>query len=130
MTGVPDEQRGERLVVLYTRPDLAPDELWRRLSETDLPKLWLPKRENIYQVDSVPVLGNGQSWTCAAVKAKALQLGPESRQRSGGSQLFEFHDQHFEQLVAQILFFVFGGPAPTDVSLLVLRGLDLAVRQW
>ena len=37
--GHPDDQRGERLAVLYTRPDLAPDDLWRRFSDTDLPKL-------------------------------------------------------------------------------------------
>src|SRR6202007_1907455 len=47
VAGVPDEQRGERLVALYARPDLEPGDLWQRLSETDLPRLWLPKRENI-----------------------------------------------------------------------------------
>jgi acyl-[acyl-carrier-protein]-phospholipid O-acyltransferase / long-chain-fatty-acid--[acyl-carrier-protein] ligase len=73
VTGIPDDQRGERLAVLYARPDLAPDDLWRRLSETDLPKLWLPKRENIYQVESVPVLGTGKL-DLRAVKVKALQL--------------------------------------------------------
>ena len=73
VTGIPDDQRGERLVVLYSRPDLAPDDLWRRLSDTDLPKLWIPKRENIYQVDSVPVLGTGKL-DLRGVKAKALQL--------------------------------------------------------
>ena len=73
VTGIPDDQRGERLAVLYTHSDLAPNDLWRRLSETDLPKLWLPKRENIYQVDNVPVLGTGKL-DLRAVKAKALQL--------------------------------------------------------
>jgi acyl-[acyl-carrier-protein]-phospholipid O-acyltransferase / long-chain-fatty-acid--[acyl-carrier-protein] ligase len=75
VTGVPDEQRGERLAVLYARPDMTSDELWRRLSETDLPKLWIPKRENIYQVEAVPVLGTGKL-DLKAVKAKALELEP------------------------------------------------------
>jgi acyl-[acyl-carrier-protein]-phospholipid O-acyltransferase/long-chain-fatty-acid--[acyl-carrier-protein] ligase len=35
--------------------------LWRRLSETDLPKLWVPKRENIYRVDCLPTLGTGKA---------------------------------------------------------------------
>jgi acyl-[acyl-carrier-protein]-phospholipid O-acyltransferase/long-chain-fatty-acid--[acyl-carrier-protein] ligase len=60
VTGIPDEQRGERLVVLYTRPDMTPSELWRALAATDLPKLWVPKREDIFQVDSIPVLGTGK----------------------------------------------------------------------
>jgi acyl-[acyl-carrier-protein]-phospholipid O-acyltransferase/long-chain-fatty-acid--[acyl-carrier-protein] ligase len=73
VTGVPDDQRGERLAVLYTRPDMQPDDVWRRLSETDLPKLWIPKRENIYQVDCVPVLGTGKL-DLRTVKAKAVEL--------------------------------------------------------
>ena len=60
MTGIPDEQRGERLVALYTRSGYDAADLWQRLSETDLPKLWLPKRENIYQVDALPTLGTGK----------------------------------------------------------------------
>jgi acyl-[acyl-carrier-protein]-phospholipid O-acyltransferase/long-chain-fatty-acid--[acyl-carrier-protein] ligase len=77
VAGIPDEQRGERLVVLYTRPDLAPAELWRALSETGLPKLWLPKRENIYQVEALPTLGTGKL-DMLAVKAKAQQLADAS----------------------------------------------------
>ena len=73
VTGVPDEQRGERLVALYTRPDMTPAELWRELSETNLPKLWIPKRENIYQVDALPTLGTGKL-DLVGVKAKAQQL--------------------------------------------------------
>jgi len=77
VAGIPDEQRGERLVVLYTHPDLPPAELWRALSETGLPKLWLPKRENIYQVEALPSLGTGKL-DMQAVKAKAQQLADAS----------------------------------------------------
>jgi acyl-[acyl-carrier-protein]-phospholipid O-acyltransferase/long-chain-fatty-acid--[acyl-carrier-protein] ligase len=73
VTGVPDEQRGERLVVLYTQRGITPDELWGKLSETELPKLWIPKRENIYQVESLPALGTGKL-DLRAVKAKAQEL--------------------------------------------------------
>ncbi len=73
VTGIPDDQRGERLVALYTRPDLTPHELWQRLSETSLPKLWLPKRENVYQVDALPTLGTGKL-DLVGVKAKAQQM--------------------------------------------------------
>jgi acyl-[acyl-carrier-protein]-phospholipid O-acyltransferase/long-chain-fatty-acid--[acyl-carrier-protein] ligase len=73
VTGIPDEQRGERLVALYTRQDLTPGELWRDLSATDLPKFWVPKRENIYLVDALPTLGTGKL-DLMGVKAKAQQL--------------------------------------------------------
>ena len=60
VTGVPDEQRGERLVALYVDPSVTPAELWQRLSQTDLPRLWLPKRENLHRVDELPQLGTGK----------------------------------------------------------------------
>lgn len=60
VTAVPDEQKGERLVVFYTHPDISPDELWEKLNETNLPKLWLPKRENLYRVAEIPFLGSGK----------------------------------------------------------------------
>ena len=60
VTAVPDEDRGERLVVFYTDPGITPSDLWQRLSESDLPKLWIPKRENFYLLESLPTLGTGK----------------------------------------------------------------------
>jgi acyl-[acyl-carrier-protein]-phospholipid O-acyltransferase / long-chain-fatty-acid--[acyl-carrier-protein] ligase len=60
VTAVADEKRGERLVALYVHAELEPDVLWRRLSETELPKLWIPKREDIVRVDAIPLLGTGK----------------------------------------------------------------------
>jgi acyl-[acyl-carrier-protein]-phospholipid O-acyltransferase/long-chain-fatty-acid--[acyl-carrier-protein] ligase len=60
VTGVPDDQRGERLVLLYASPDLDPADVWQRLAATALPRLWIPKRENIYRVDALPQLGTGK----------------------------------------------------------------------
>ena len=73
VTGLPDERKGERLAVLYTDPSITPEELWRRLSETDLPRLWLPKLENIHRVDELPVLGTGKL-DLRGVRARALGL--------------------------------------------------------
>jgi acyl-[acyl-carrier-protein]-phospholipid O-acyltransferase/long-chain-fatty-acid--[acyl-carrier-protein] ligase len=73
VTGLPDERKGERLAVLYTDPNITPEELWRRLSETDLPKLWLPKLENIHRVDELPVLGTGKL-DLRGVRTRALEL--------------------------------------------------------
>jgi acyl-[acyl-carrier-protein]-phospholipid O-acyltransferase/long-chain-fatty-acid--[acyl-carrier-protein] ligase len=60
LTAIADDQRGERLVALYTHPEVTPDELWQRVADTDLPRLWLPKRENVYAVESLPLLGTGK----------------------------------------------------------------------
>lgn len=60
VTAVPDEARGERLVVFYTDPDLAAADLWERLCRSELPRLWLPKREDIRFIRSIPSLGTGK----------------------------------------------------------------------
>jgi acyl-[acyl-carrier-protein]-phospholipid O-acyltransferase/long-chain-fatty-acid--[acyl-carrier-protein] ligase len=60
VTGVPDERRGERLGVLYTLPEIMPAQLVQHLNEVGLPALWIPKRENFYLVDAIPVLGTGK----------------------------------------------------------------------
>jgi acyl-[acyl-carrier-protein]-phospholipid O-acyltransferase/long-chain-fatty-acid--[acyl-carrier-protein] ligase len=60
VTGIPDDLRGERLVVLYVHPTLTPAELFQQLSDTDLPRLWIPKRENFYAVEALPQLGTGK----------------------------------------------------------------------
>ena len=60
VTGIPDDQRGERLVALYVHPTLTPADLHRKISETDMPRLWIPKRENLYPVESLPLLGTGK----------------------------------------------------------------------
>ncbi len=60
VTGIADDRKGERLAMLYTSETLEPNELWKRLSETDLPKLWIPKLTSIHRVEQLPMLGTGQ----------------------------------------------------------------------
>ena len=60
VTAVPDAVKGERLVALYTDPDLTAQAVWERLSRCDLPKLWIPKREDLHIVDAIPTLGTGK----------------------------------------------------------------------
>jgi len=73
VTGVPDERRGERLALLYTDGALAPRELWQRLSESGLPALWVPKREDIFHVPNLPLLGTGKL-DLRAIRAQAAGL--------------------------------------------------------
>lgn len=60
VTAIPDEHRGEKLIAFYSRNGIDPDELWEKLNHSELPKFWIPKRENIYSIDSIPLLGSGK----------------------------------------------------------------------
>jgi acyl-[acyl-carrier-protein]-phospholipid O-acyltransferase/long-chain-fatty-acid--[acyl-carrier-protein] ligase len=73
VTAIEDERRGERLAALYVCPEMAPAELWQRLAQTSLPRLWLPKRENLYQVEALPLLGTGKL-DLRAVRERAREL--------------------------------------------------------
>jgi acyl-[acyl-carrier-protein]-phospholipid O-acyltransferase/long-chain-fatty-acid--[acyl-carrier-protein] ligase len=76
VTAVPDEQKGERIVVLYTNKVMEPDALWQKLCLTDLPKLWIPKRENFYYVETIPTLGTGKV-DLRKVKSLALKMAED-----------------------------------------------------
>ncbi len=60
VSSIPDESRGERLVAFYTDATLPPQELWEKLCRTELPRLWLPKREDLHIIESIPTLGTGK----------------------------------------------------------------------
>jgi acyl-[acyl-carrier-protein]-phospholipid O-acyltransferase/long-chain-fatty-acid--[acyl-carrier-protein] ligase len=60
VTAVGDETKGERLVALHTDPGLTAQQAWEKLSQSDLPRLWIPKREDIRYVESIPTLGSGK----------------------------------------------------------------------
>lgn len=62
VTGVPDERKGERLVVLYVPTNgMDPKRVHELLSSSDvLPNLWLPSPNAYYQVPEIPILGSGK----------------------------------------------------------------------
>ncbi|MGH9255588.1 MAG: acyl-[ACP]--phospholipid O-acyltransferase [Vicinamibacterales bacterium] len=73
VTAVPDEARGERLVAFYTKTDVPPEVLWQRLCQLGLPKLWIPKREDLRHIEAIPTLGSGKL-DLRAVRARALAI--------------------------------------------------------
>ncbi len=60
VTSVPDEGRGERLIVLHTTLDKTPAEILKELKEKGLPNLWLPSADSFAQVEQIPILGTGK----------------------------------------------------------------------
>jgi acyl-[acyl-carrier-protein]-phospholipid O-acyltransferase/long-chain-fatty-acid--[acyl-carrier-protein] ligase len=60
VTGLPDEKKGEKLMVIHTLEVAVLEIVLERLAGTDLPNLWKPKRDQFVRVDSIPVLGTGK----------------------------------------------------------------------
>ncbi len=61
VAAVPDDRRGERLIVLHL-PTLAmaPRELGKLLGERGIPNLWIPGDRDYFVVHEMPVLGTGK----------------------------------------------------------------------
>ena len=81
VTGIPDERKGERIAVLYTAAGISEAELWQVLAATELPKLWLPKREDIHHVDTLPTLGSGKM-DFRSVRTLAIERAAEAQSLS------------------------------------------------
>jgi acyl-[acyl-carrier-protein]-phospholipid O-acyltransferase/long-chain-fatty-acid--[acyl-carrier-protein] ligase len=60
VTAVPDEKRGEKLVVIYTKTATDADDLHRLMADSELPNLWKPGRDCYLGVECLPVLGSGK----------------------------------------------------------------------
>jgi acyl-[acyl-carrier-protein]-phospholipid O-acyltransferase/long-chain-fatty-acid--[acyl-carrier-protein] ligase len=71
--GLPDEKKGERLVVLHKIPADALPGLLEKFAACDLPNLWKPKADAFYRVDSFPMLGTGKL-DVRSVKEMAAKL--------------------------------------------------------
>ncbi len=60
VTALPDEKKGERLMVVHT---LAPDQLQEclaQLAKSDLPALWKPRPDQFVRAEALPYLGTGK----------------------------------------------------------------------
>ena len=60
VAAVPDEKKGERLVVLHKLADGQLQSCLEKLAQTDLPNLWKPRADQFFHVDSFPMLGTGK----------------------------------------------------------------------
>ncbi len=60
VTAVPDEKKGERLVVLTTVTEEKLADTLERLAKADLPALWKPRPDQFLRIESLPYLGTGK----------------------------------------------------------------------
>ena len=76
VTGLPDEKKGERLVVLYTLEKENLKKITDQLGTSDIPNLWKPKTDQFFKVDELPYLGTGKL-DLKAIKTMALEIADE-----------------------------------------------------
>ena len=60
VTSVPDERKGERLVVLHTKIDKTSADLIEALRAAGLPNLFIPSEDSFLEVSELPLLGTGK----------------------------------------------------------------------
>jgi acyl-[acyl-carrier-protein]-phospholipid O-acyltransferase/long-chain-fatty-acid--[acyl-carrier-protein] ligase len=78
VTAVPDEKKGERLVVLHTLDQDKLEAVLEKLAESDLPALWRPRKDQFFHVEALPYLGSGKL-DQRALKARAAELAGAER---------------------------------------------------
>jgi len=83
VTGVPDERKGERLVVLHTLHEDKLREVQSGLVASGLPNLWIPRPSSYFRVEKIPLLGTGKL-DLRSVREQAFNLAAgESNQAVG-----------------------------------------------
>jgi acyl-[acyl-carrier-protein]-phospholipid O-acyltransferase/long-chain-fatty-acid--[acyl-carrier-protein] ligase len=61
VTSVPDEKKGERIVVVHTPLSMTPKEICEKLGKIGVPNLWIPSHDSFVEVEAIPVLGSGKT---------------------------------------------------------------------
>ncbi|HPB30125.1 MAG TPA: acyl-[ACP]--phospholipid O-acyltransferase [Candidatus Sumerlaeota bacterium] len=76
VTSVPDDRKGERLVVLFTEGAGTKEALKAIMDRSPLPNLWKPSPDSCFQIEALPMLGSGKL-DLKELRAMALKLAGE-----------------------------------------------------
>ena len=60
VTAIPDEKKGERLIVLTTLSEENLAATLEEFAKTDLPALWKPRADHFVRIEALPYLGTGK----------------------------------------------------------------------
>ena len=77
VAGRPDERKGEQLVVFYVagaKIDIF--DLLKKMREAGLPNLWIPRADCFFEIDAIPMLGNGKK-DLKKIQAMGRELAPD-----------------------------------------------------
>ncbi|MEC8659772.1 MAG: AMP-binding protein, partial [Verrucomicrobiota bacterium] len=73
VTGIPDEKKGEKLIVLYSIDEQEIEKIYEDFSASDIPNLWKPRKEHFLKVDDLPYLGTGKL-DLKGIKTMAIEM--------------------------------------------------------
>ena len=76
VTALPDEKKGERIVVLTTLSAEQFEPVIQKMAQSDLPALWKPKPDQFFHADALPLLGTGKM-DLRGIKALATSLASQ-----------------------------------------------------
>ena len=79
VTAVPDEKKGERLIVLHTLSEDQLKDCLEKFAPCDLPALWKPRANQFFHVDALPYLGTGKL-DLRRIKETAAELATKASQ--------------------------------------------------
>ena len=74
VTAVPDEKKGERLIVVHTLQDTKLQECFEQLGKAEFPALGKPRPDQFVHVEALPYLGTGKL-DLRRLKEIAMQAG-------------------------------------------------------
>ena len=60
VTAVPDERKGEKLVVVHKRLSKSAEAICGELVAAGLPLVWIPAVQHFMEVEEIPLLGSGK----------------------------------------------------------------------
>ncbi|GHV09475.1 hypothetical protein AGMMS50229_19730 [Campylobacterota bacterium] len=60
VSAVPDEKKGERIIVLYSNLPISPEEMCKEMRDSGCPLIWIPFPQSFYEVESIPALATGK----------------------------------------------------------------------
>jgi len=72
VTAIPDDKKGEKLVIFYIKDINVPD-LIEGLKKEGLPNLWIPDTDLFFKIDAIPLLGSGKL-DLGVIKRKAKEV--------------------------------------------------------
>jgi len=74
VTAIPDEKKGERLIVLHTLAEPQLEACLEKLGKSDLPVLWRPRPDQFVRIEKLPYLGTGKL-DLRKARELALEMG-------------------------------------------------------
>ena len=87
VTSVPDERKGERLIVFHLPSGKSTDQVLKELAAAGLPNLWIPSPDSFFQVEQIPLLGTGKLDLQAVkelAKAKVAEIAAGKQRSTSG----------------------------------------------